>query len=658
MEFDKIKEQYEQLKTKLIYHNQKYYVDDSPEIEDWEYDALMKQLKAIETEHPQLITSDSPSQRVGGNADSLFTPVTHIVPMESLQDVFSIDELYEFDRRVHEAGITPQYTVEPKIDGLSVSLEYENGILVRGSTRGDGITGENVTANLRTIKSIPLRLNSNIPFLEVRGEVFMPRTSFAQLVAAQDERGEKTFKNPRNAAAGSLRQKDPHITASRQLDIFIFNFQQGYGISFDTHRQSIDQMKQLGLKVIPSCKVFDNIDDVVAEIELIGKMRSSYEYDTDGAVVKVNSLADREALGSTAKFPRWACAFKYPPEEKDTILQSIEINVGRTGVLTPTAVFSPIELNGTTVMRAVLHNIDNIREKDIRIGDTISVRKAGEIIPEVLRVVSHADNSQPYEFPDTCPSCGSHVIREPEEAAIRCVNPQCPAQLARNLIHFASRDAMDIEGMGPAVVNQLIDSRLISSPADIYSIRAEDIEAIDRMGKKSAENLINAIDKSRTNELYRLIFGLGIRHIGSKAAKLLCEAFPTLDAIFAATTEQIEQIDGFGSIMAQSVHDFFALPQTRQLIDKLLQNGVNPKSVEKQQEGKLTGLTFVLTGTLPTLKRDEAKKLIEQRGGKVTGSVSKKTSYVVAGEEAGSKLDKAMQLGIPVISQQQLEEML
>lgn len=658
MEFDKIKEQYEQLKAKLIYHNQKYYVDDSPEIEDWEYDALMGQLKAIEAEHPQLISPDSPSQRVGGNADSLFTPVTHTVPMESLQDVFSIDELYEFDRRVREAGITPQYIVEPKIDGLSVSLEYENGILVRGSTRGDGITGENVTANLRTIKSIPLRLNSDIPFLEVRGEVFMPRTSFAQLVAAQDERGEKTFKNPRNAAAGSLRQKDPHITASRQLDIFIFNFQQGDGISFDTHRQSIDQMKQLGLKVIPSCKVFDNINDVIAEIELIGKMRSSYEYDTDGAVVKVNSLADRVILGSTAKFPRWACAFKYPPEEKDTILQSIEINVGRTGVLTPTAVFNPIELNGTTVMRAVLHNIDNIREKDIRIGDTISVRKAGEIIPEVLRVVSHADNSQPYEFPDTCPSCGSHVIREPEEAAIRCVNPQCPAQLARNLIHFASRDAMDIEGMGPAVVNQLIDSGLISSPADIYSIKAEDIENIDRMGKKSAENLINAIDRSRTNELHRLIFGLGIRHIGSKAAKLLCESFPTLDAIFSATVEQIEQIDGFGSIMAQSVYDFFALPQTRQLIDKLLQNGVSPKSVEKQSEGKLTGLTFVLTGTLPTLKRDEAKKLIEQRGGKVTGSVSKKTSYVVAGEEAGSKLDKAMQLGIPVISQQQLEEML
>lgn len=677
MDFESAVNKHKKLTDLIEYHNRKYYIEDSPVIEDSEYDKLMQELKKLEEEFPQLITEKSPTQRVGGDASLLFTEVRHEMPMESLQDVFSIEELYDFDRRVRESGIIPEYTVEPKIDGLSVSLEYRNGVFERGSTRGDGIIGEDVTANLRTIKTIPLKLTRPVDFLEVRGEVYMPRKSFAELVNMQDEKGEKPFKNPRNAAAGSLRQKDSKVTASRNLDIFIFNLQRAQGISFESHSQSLDGLKELGLKVIPSYNKYNNIDDVIKEVERIGQNRNNLEYDIDGAVVKVNSLSDRLTLGSTAKFPRWAAAFKYPPEEKETTLNSIEINVGRTGVLTPTGIFDPVLLAGTTVSRAVLHNEDFIKEKDIRIGDRVILRKAGDIIPEVVSVVKHADNSQPYQYPDVCPSCGSHVIREEGEAAVRCVNAECPAQLLRNLIHFASRDAMDIEGLGPALIEQLVESGLINSPVDLYRLKVEDLytpkvkrkkgepiieeeNKIERMGEKSATNLINAIDKTRNNDLYRFIFALGIRHIGQKAAKLLCEKFPSIDEIVNADIEAISSIDGFGDIMAKSVVEFFALEQTHNLLKEFDEAGVHPKNPEiiQEKDDKFAGLTFVLTGTLPSMKRDQAKELIEQRGGKVSGSVSKKTNYVVAGEDAGSKLTKAQQLGINIITQAEFEAML
>lgn len=657
MNRDDIINEYRSLRHQIEFHNNKYYNEDSPVIEDNEYDALMRRLRQIESEHPEIVESDSPTDRVGGQADTLFSPVEHEVPMQSLQDVFSYDELRDFDRRVREAGIVPQYTVEPKIDGLSVSLEYRNGRFVRGSTRGDGITGEDVTANLRTIKDIPEQLSSDVEFLEVRGEVFMPRSSFAELVSRQDENGEKPFKNSRNAAAGSLRQKNSSVTASRKLSILIFNVQQIIGELPDNHADSIKYLGSLGLNVIPESKVFDSIEDVIAKIEEIGENRTSYPYDTDGAVVKINSFAQRELLGSTAKFPRWAAAFKYPPEEKETTLLDIEINVGRTGVLTPTGIFEPVTLSGTTVSRAVLHNEDFIREKDVRIGDRVALRKAGEIIPEVVRVISHAEGSLPYQFPENCPSCGSRVMRLDGESALRCFNTSCHAQLVRNLIHFVSRDAMDIEGMGTRVITVLVENDLITSPVDIYSLEAEQISEIERMGKKSAEILINAIEKSKTNELYRLVYGLGIRHIGQKAAMLLCERFTAIDEIFAASVDEIASIEGFGQVMAQSVFDYFSLSETRQLIDGFLAAGLAPKSAPKKTT-ELNGLTFVLTGTLPTLKRSEAKSMIEAKGGKVSGSVSKKTAYVVAGENAGSKLTNAQELGIKIISEQELLQML
>ena len=648
----------QELRDKLNYYSRKYYVDDDPEIEDYEYDMLQRELKAIEDKYPDIVTPDSPTVRVGGSAENLFSKVEHRVRMESLQDAFSFAEIEEFDRRVRETERDVHYVVEPKIDGLSVSLEYTNGVLTRGSTRGDGDVGEDVTANLRTVRSIPLKIKTPLPFLEVRGEVYMPKSVFASLVTRQELDGEKPFKNPRNAAAGSLRQKDSKVTAGRGLDIFVFNVQQIEGAQLSSHKQSLDFLREQGFHTIPFYTRFDNITDVISELKRIGEIRSGLEYDIDGAVIKVDDFAQRERLGSTSKFPKWAVAFKYPPEEKTTKLVDIEIGVGRTGVLTPTAVFEPVLLAGSTVSRATLHNQDFITEKDIRIGDEVAIRKAGDIIPEVVRVVSHAENSVPYILPSICPSCSAPVIREEGEAAVRCVNPECPAQLLRNVIHFCSRDAMDIEGLGDALVEKFISENLISNVADIYDITAGEIMMLEGHQEKSAKNLVEAIERSKQNDLSRLLFALGIRHIGQKAAKLLSEHFGDIDSIVAASEEEIAEIDGFGGIMAKSAAEFFSMTQTADLIERLKTAGVNMKSLkEKSDDQRFAGLTFVLTGTLPTLSRKEATEIIENLGGKASSSVSKKTSYVVAGEEAGSKLQKATDLGIPVITQDDLLKM-
>ena len=654
MERDEAQKRIESLRKQLWYHSDLYYNQDNPEIDDYEYDKLNNELKALESQFPDLITPDSPTQRVGGVASRQFTPVEHTVPMGSLQDVFSLEEIDAFDQRVRETIPTPVYVVEPKIDGLSVSLEYRDGRFVRGSTRGDGLIGEDITLNLQTIESIPQTLEETLPFLEVRGEVYMPKDRFAALVENQEQEGQKAFKNPRNAAAGSLRQKDPQITASRKLEIFVFNIQQIEGKELQGHKESLDYLKRLGFTVPPFYPVCHSAEEIRREIERFGETREQLPFCTDGAVVKVDSFAEREQLGATSKFPKWAVAFKYPPEEKETVLKQIEINVGRTGVLTPTGIFEPVLLAGTTVSRATLHNQDFIEEKDIRIGDRVLLRKAGEIIPEVVAVLGHRENTGPYQFPLVCPSCGSAVSREEGEAAVRCTNTECPAQLLRHLIHFASRDAMDIEGLGPAVLEQLVNNKLIASPADLYRLQSEQVEALERMGKKSAENLLNAIEKSKNNDFYRLIFALGIRHIGQQAAKLLAARFGTLEKLLDATVEEINGIDGFGEVMAVSVAQYFALPQTRHLLDRLRAAGVNmaaQQSSEPQQAQLLEGKTFVLTGTLPTFRREEAAALIEQYGGKVTSSVSKKTSYVLAGEDAGSKLTKAQQLGITILDE-------
>ncbi len=651
------KARYEELCSKAEYYNKCYYVDDNPAVTDYEYDMLMLEIKHYENEFPELVTESSPTQRVGGIALNTFAPVEHTVRMESLQDVFSEDELYDFDRRVHEAVGEAAYSVEPKIDGLSVSLEYENGEFVRGSTRGDGVTGEDVSANLRTIRSIPKKLKTALPSLEVRGEVYMPHSSFNKLVSKQLEVGGNLPKNPRNAAAGSLRQKNPRIAAERELDIFLFNVQLSEGAEFSSHIESLDYLKEIGLKTLPFYKKCANIDEAVEEVRRIGELRSTLDFDIDGAVIKVDSLALRGEMGSTAKYPKWAVAFKYPPEERATRLIDIEITVGRTGAITPTAVFESISLAGTTVSRATLHNQDNIDALGVNIGDVIVVRKAGEIIPEVVRVQEKC-STEPFKLPDVCPSCGSHTVRELDEAVTRCVNPECPAQLVRNLIHFASRDAMDIEGLGEAMVGLLVDADLLKSPADIYRITKEDILTLDRTGEKTADNLLAAVEKSKDNDLWRLIFGLGIHLIGAKAAKLLEQNFSTLADIASADTESLTAIDGFGDTMAQSLEDYFALEQSRQLIEELSLLGLNTDSRMSASGGVLEGKIFVLTGTLPTLSRAEATELIEKAGGKTSSSVSKKTTYVLAGEEAGSKLDKAAKLGIEIISEEQLLEML
>ena len=660
MDLENARKSAEELRKKLNSHAKKHYEEDNPEITDYEYDMMLRELEGIELAYPELVTEDSPTQRVGGAALNKFTPVTHEVPMESLHDSFSEEELFDFDRKVREVVPKVSYVVEPKFDGLSVSLEYRNGIFVRGSTRGDGSVGEDVTENLRTIKTIPKKLTRAVPFLEVRGEVYMSNESFLKLLERQELNEEKPFKNPRNAAAGSLRQKDSRITAQRELDIYVFNIQQIEGVVLNTHKESLDYLTELGFHTPPFYNCYDDMDDVVKEIQRIGKQRGGFSFPVDGAVIKVNAFHDRELIGSTSKFPKWAEAFKYPPEEKETALLDIEINVSRTGVLTPTGLFEPVLLAGTTVSRATLHNEDFIKEKDIRIGDTVVLRKAGEIIPEVVSVKAHKPDSKPYQMPEHCPSCGSKVQREPGEAALRCDNTQCPAQLLRHLIHFVSRDAMDMEGLGPAVLEQLVAHQLVSSPVDLYSLNKEALVDLERMGEKSAENLLNAVEKSKGNDFYRFIYALGIRHIGLRAAKLLTQRFPTIDQILKATPEEIAAIDGFGQIMAESAAYYFSLPETRTLIDSFRTKGVNLESFEKEESKDLrfSGKTFVLTGALPTYTRAEAGKMIEDRGGKVSSSVSKKTSFVLAGEEAGSKLTKAQKLGIPIISEEEFLAML
>ena len=659
MEREEAQKLLEELREQVRYHSRKYYTEDDPEISDREYDMLYRRLEDLEAQFPELVTADSPTQKVGGAVYNTFAPVVHQVPLESLHDSFSEEELLAFDRRVREAVGPVEYVVEPKFDGLSVALEYENGRFVRGSTRGDGVTGEDVTENIRTIASVPKTLKEPVPFLEVRGEVYMSDESFARLCARQELLEEKPFKNPRNAAAGSLRQKDPRVTAQRELSIFVFNVQQAQGEDFSRHDQSLERLKELGFTVSPDYRRSGSMEEILEFIRELGEKWGELSYPIDGAVVKVNDFAQREELGSTAKFPRWAEAFKYPPEEKETTLLDIEVNVGRTGVLTPTGVFSPVTLAGTTVSRATLHNQDFILEKGIAIGSRVILRKAGEIIPEVVSVVETPAGEEPFQLPERCPSCGELVVREEGEAATRCVNPQCPAQLLRHLIHFASRDAMDIEGLGPALLEQLLQKGWVSSPADLYTLEAGKLSKLDRFGKKSAENLLAALEKSKGNDLYRLVFALGIPHIGAKAAQTLCQAFPTMEALEAAGEEQVAEIPGFGGIMAREVAAFFARQSARDLVERLKELGLNMTAHKKEEASqKLSGATFVLTGTLPTMSRKEASQLIESHGGKVSSSVSKKTSYVLAGEEAGSKLEKANALGVPVVTEAQLLAML
>lgn len=652
-----IEKKIEELRKTLRYHSDRYYNDDAPEIEDYEYDMMMRELKELEEKYPKYDAPDSPTKKVGGVADNSFESVAHSVRMESLQDAFSKDELREFSNRVEDTVSDVNYVVEPKIDGLSVSLEYRDGVFLRGSTRGNGDVGEDVSGNLRVIHNIPLKLNKSIPYIEVRGEVYMPKKSFERVVDRQIINGEKPFKNPRNAAAGSLRQKDSSVTASRGLDIFVFNIQQIEGVELSSHKESLDFIKELGFNTIPTYKKVDNIEDAIAEIDRIGEARGSLEYDIDGAVIKVDDFSQRDILGSTAKYPKWAIAFKYPPEEKQTKLLDIEIAVGRTGVLTPTAILESVHLAGTTVSRATLHNQDFINEKGIAIGDVVTVRKAGDIIPEVLCVNEHNSNSV-FKFPDVCPSCGEKVYRDEDEAAIRCINPECPAQLLRNLIHFCSRDAMDIEGLGPAIIETFVNEGMIAKTYDIYNLDFNKILSLEGFKETSANNIINSVNNSKNNDLSKLIFALGIRHIGAKAGKLLADYFKDIDLVMNASVDDILQIDGFGKIMAESVVEFFSSDSTKELIEKLKEAGVNMKSTNVVEDTRFSGMTFVLTGTLPTLKRAEASKIIESFGGKTSSSVSKKTTYVLAGEEAGSKLDKANKLGVQVISEEEFKEMI
>ncbi len=658
LDLEQARQRVQELRTVIEKNNRLYYDQDAPELEDFEYDALTRELKELEAAYPELITPASPTQHVGGTPSGRFAKVTHTVKMESLLDAFSYDELRDFDRRVQEAGIEPEYVVEIKIDGLSCSLEYENGELVRASTRGDGVVGEDVTANVRAIKKIPKHLKNAPAFLEVRGEVYMPHEAFQHLCAEQELQGTVPFKNPRNAAAGSLRQKDSKITGSRGLSIFVFNVQQIRGKELTTHAESLDYLKSLGLPVSPRYHIVHNIEDAIAEIEQIGQNRSKLDFDMDGAVIKVNRFAQRDLMGSTNKFPRWAIAFKYPPEVKETTLRSIEVAVGRTGVLTPTACFDPIFLAGTTVARATLHNEDFIHQFGLRIGDTIQVRKAGDIIPEVIGVTHHAEDADPYEMPTVCPSCGAPVVHLEDESALRCINPECPAQALRNLIHFASRDAMDIDGLGTAVATQLVEKGLVHSVADLYALTQEQLLTLDKFKEKSADNLYKAIERSKENNLDKLLFGFGIRNIGDKAAALLAEHFGTLEAIREAGVEAISEIDGFGGVMAQSIVEFFAKDGTADVVHRLADAGVNMKWKGEPKGDKLAGKTLVVTGTLETLSRSEAEALIVRNGGKASGSVSKKTSYVVAGAAAGSKLTKAQSLGVPVLTEEEFLAML
>ena len=655
-----LQKEIDKLRREIEYHSKLYYVYDAPVISDYEFDMLMQRLKTIEAEHPELITPDSPTQRVGGQALSQFEQVRHQVPLESLTDVFSYDELFAFGERMD--SLIPEahdYVVEPKIDGLSMSLEYENGVFVRGATRGDGTVGENVTENLRTVRSLPLRIENAPERLIVRGEVYMSKSVFAELNAEREIRGEPLLANPRNAAAGSMRQLDPKVAASRKLDIICFNMQYSSGAPYESHADTLDAMRAMGFPVV-SYQRFDNIRDCVERIEWLGENRGDFSFDMDGAVIKINRLSQREALGSTAKAPRWAVAYKYPPEKKESRVLDIVVQVGRTGVLTPKVIVEPVRLAGTTVSAATLHNQDNIDRLDLRIGDTVLLQKAGEIIPEVLSVNKdkRPEGTVPFALPSVCPECGAPVVRDPDGAALRCTSPECPAQRLRNIAHFASREAMDIEGLGISVCESLINAGLVKNPADLYYLKAEDIAALDRLGDKSAAKLIAAIDRSREAGLARLLCAFGIRQVGQKAAKVLASHYADLDALMAADTEELTRVPDIGAITAGFITEWFSMPQSQHQIRLLREAGVDFASHEEKKDDRFAGLTFVLTGALERFTRDEASALIESFGGKASSSVSKKTSYVVAGENAGSKLTKAQSLGIPVLSEDEFADML
>ena len=648
------------LRKEIEKNSKLYYVYDAPVISDYEYDMLMNRLKALEAEHPELITPDSPTQRVGGEALSQFEPVHHQVPLESLMDVFSYDELFSFGERMDSLlSSAHDYVVEPKIDGLSMSLEYENGVFIRGATRGDGITGENVTENLRTVRSLPLRIENAPQRLIVRGEVYMSKAVFEELNAQREIKGEALLANPRNAAAGSMRQLDPKVAASRKLDIICFNLQYSSGEAYQTHAETLDAMKAMGFPVVPYSH-YDNIRDCVERIEWLGENRGELPYEMDGAVIKINSLAQRQELGSTAKAPRWAVAFKYPPEKKESKVLDIVVQVGRTGVLTPKVIVEPVRLAGTTVSAATLHNQDNIDRLDLRIGDTVLLQKAGEIIPEVLSVnkAKRPEGTVPFVLPSVCPECGSPVVRDEDGAALRCTSPECPAQRLRNLAHFASREAMDIEGLGISVCESLIHAGLLTSAADLYYLKAEDIAVLDRMGDKSAANLIRAIENSKQAGLARLLCAFGIRQVGQKAAKVLASYYPDLDSLMAADVENLTSIPDVGAITANYLRGWFDNPQSQHLIRRLREAGGDFTSHEEKKDSRFAGLTFVLTGSLQRFTRDEASEIIESFGGKASSSVSKKTSYVVAGENAGSKLTKAEALGLRILSEEEFVDMI
>ena len=652
-------EEMKELRDTLNAHGYRYYVLDDPTISDYEYDHLLRRLEDLEKEHPEEITPDSPTQRVGGETLSQFEKVTHPVPLESLQDVFNGEEVTEFLDKVAQELPGAVYSVEPKVDGLSVALEYRDGVFYRGATRGDGRVGEDVTENLRTIRSIPMVLPEKLPRLIVRGEVYMAHSVFEEINSALEIEGKPLMANPRNAAAGSLRQKDPKVAAQRRLDIAVFNLQLAEGREFVSHEETLEYLRTQQFKVIPN-RCLSTAGDILAEIAHLNDMRMEFPFDMDGAVVKLNSLTDREILGSTAKCPRWAIAYKYPPEKKATKLKDIVVQVGRTGVLTPKAELESVRLAGTTVTYATLHNQDFIAEKDIRIGDTVIVQKAGEIIPEILGVIKEQrpEGTVPYHLPDTCPVCGAPVMRDEDGAALRCTGAECPAQRLRNLTHFASRNAMDIDGLGPAVINQLIENGLVKTAADLYDLQAADIAQLERMGEKSAQNAVEAIAASRDNDLWRLINALGIRQVGDKAAKVLASHFGTLDALAQATEEELTAIDDVGSITAAYIRQWMDSPQSQDLMERLKKAGVNMSCKEEKLDRKFAGMTFVLTGALEKFTREEAGEMIEKRGGKASGSVSKKTSYVVAGPGAGSKLRKAQELQIPVLSEEEFLELL
>ena len=643
-----------ELREKLNENARLYYTLDASTMSDYEYDRLYRRLQELEAAHPEEITPDSPTQRVGDAVLNDFAEVRHPVPLESLEDVFDGDEVKGFLSKVLETLPRAEYSVEPKVDGLSVALEYRDGRFYQGATRGDGRVGEDVTGNLRTVRSIPKNLPEKLPRLIVRGEVYMARSVFDRINEELELEGKPLLANPRNAAAGSLRQKDPKVCAKRQLDIAVFNLQLVEGRSFATHSETLDYLREQGFPVIPHTVLRDP-EEILEQIQKLGDNRMDFPYDIDGAVVKLNNLSDRSALGSTAKCPKWAVAYKYPPEQKESRVADIVVQVGRTGVLTPKAVLEPVRLAGTTVTNATLHNQDYITEKDIRIGDTVVVQKAGEIIPEIVSVVKEKrpEGTKPYHLPDKCPVCGAAVLRDPDGAAVRCTGAECPAQLLRNMIHFASRDAMDIDGVGPAVLQQLIESGLVSNPADLYDLRAEQLEGLDRMGKKSAQNAVDAIARSKENDLWRLIFALGIRQVGAKAAKILATHFGSMDGLRRATAEELTEIDDVGAVTADYITHWMQSDQAADLLARLQKAGVNMECQRELVDQRFAGMTFVLTGALTRFTREEAGEMIELRGGKVSSSVSKKTTYVVAGENAGSKLKKAGELGVSVLSEEE-----